>query len=68
MQLTCLKRNRITFSYFLVILLKHNLPLSNFENRQNIVSAISYILKCITICLKHKTLPMYYLHQLNNSV
>ena len=64
MQLTCLKRSRTTFGYLFSYFIKTQLALLTFENLQNVVSAISYIfLKCITICLKHKILPMHNLRQ-----
>ena len=71
MQLTCLNRNRTTFGYLFIYLVKTQLVYIEFPKLakcricnirlQNLV----YFLKSITICYKHKTLPMYYLHPFN---
>ena len=71
MQLTRLKRKRTTFGYLFIYLIKTQLVFTKFRKLakcricniwlQNLV----YFLKSITICYKHKTLPMYYLYLLN---
>ena len=71
MQLTRLNRNITTFGYLFIYLVKTQLVFNEFPKLAkcricNIrLLNLVYFLKSITICYKHKTLSMYYLHPVN---